>query len=147
MKRSADNDANYFIEPIRGFEVFEFDLPGALLVQLTAKLDSMDSNVLSLDTAQRIPDKAQGVYQLLYDDVLVYIGKTDAEAGLGKRLYRHAKKVIHRLNLDPAGVRFKAVKISVFAAMDLETQLIKHYTRYKTNRSKTSAASPAQRAS
>jgi hypothetical protein len=66
------------------------------------------------------------VYQLFYDDTLVYVGKTDAEAGLRTRLTRHARKILQRPSLT-GSVRFKAVRIMVFTAMDLETQLIKHY--------------------
>jgi hypothetical protein len=73
-----------------------------------------------------IPD-SQGVYQLFLDGNLVYIGKTDAEAGLRRRLERHSQKIQHRNGLDPSRVSFKAVRIYVFTAVDLETQLIQHY--------------------
>jgi hypothetical protein len=57
----------------------------------------------------------------------VYVGKTDAEAGLLSRLTRHSKKIQHRIGLTPASVLFKAVRVFVFTAIDLETQLIAHY--------------------
>lgn len=50
------------------------------------------------------------------------------KGGAGKRLSRHSNKIQHRRGLDPARVSFKAIRIFVFTAMDLETQLIKHYT-------------------
>jgi hypothetical protein len=109
-----------------GYVDFEFDLPGALLNRLVKVLDGMDSATLSRENTESIPE-AQGVYQLFLDGKLVYIGKTDAEAGLSRRLIRHGKKIQHRVRLDPERVSFKAVRIYVFTAVDLENQLIRHY--------------------
>lgn len=109
-----------------GYREFEFDLPGALFQNLVAILDSMAPAPLTTEALSAVPE-AQGVYQLFLDGHLVYIGKTDAEAGLFKRLARHSRKTMHRHNLDPERVAFKAVRIFVFTAMDLETQLIKYY--------------------
>lgn len=108
-----------------GFAEFEFDLPKALKSELIRVLDSIESGALQSTLTAQIPE-AQGVYQIFRDGELVYIGKTDAEAGLRTRLTRHAKKIMHRPTLTGA-LRFKAVRIMVFTAMDLETQLIKHY--------------------
>jgi hypothetical protein len=110
-----------------GYQEFEFDLPGALLGHLVKALDGMQAGQLN-DAGLIGVQEAQGVYQLFLDGSLVYIGKTDAEAGLLRRLERHSKKVLHRRNLDPARVTFKAVRIYVFTAMDLETELRKHYS-------------------
>ena len=110
---------------MEGFAEFEFDLPRALKAELIGLLDGMETGLLDIAITARVPE-AQGVYQLFYDNALVYVGKTDAEAGLCKRLTRHARKILHRPTLTGA-VRFKAVRIMVFTAMDLETQLIKHY--------------------
>jgi len=109
-----------------GYTDFEFDLPDALLTHLIRVLDGLQTAPLRPEHLAKLPD-AQGVYQLFLDGELVYIGKTDAEAGLRKRLERHAFKIQHRRNLDPERVSFKAVRIFVFTAIDLETQLIKHY--------------------
>lgn len=105
---------------------FEFDLPGALLARLIEVLDQMETVSLVTQDLEDIPE-AQGVYQLFLENELVYIGKTDAEAGLRRRLQRHQKKVQHRAGLSPEDVGFKAVRIYVFTAIDLETQLIAHY--------------------
>lgn len=113
--------------PATGYRNFEFDLPGALLDHLVRALDEMESAPLNSDSVAGVPE-AQGVYQLFLDGDLVYIGKTDAESGLLKRLLRHSDKIQHRRGLEPARVTFKAIRIFVFTAMDLETQLIKHYT-------------------
>jgi hypothetical protein len=108
-----------------GFKEFEFDLPRALKAELIGLLNGMETGLLQPDVTAAVPE-AQGVYQLFYGGALVYVGKTDAEAGLRTRLTRHARKILHRPTLTGA-VRFKAVRIMVFTAMDLETQLIKHY--------------------
>lgn len=110
------------------FKEFEFDLPGALLRDLTKLLDGMGDATLEAPSVDaRIPDE-QGVYQLFLDKALVYIGKTDSEAGLKRRLLRHAEKIQHREGLCPSRVSFKAVRIFVFTAIDLEQQLIKYYS-------------------
>lgn len=111
---------------IKGFQEFEFDLPDALLVKLIEAFDEMEGEALLPEHVAQLPE-AQGVYQLLYEGEIVYVGKTDAEAGLRQRLGRHAWTVRHRCNLDVASVRFKALRVFVFTAIDLETQLIRHY--------------------
>lgn len=114
-----------------GYEEFEFDLPEALLKRLIDALDGVAPTPLNEDALALLPE-VQGVYQLFVkrdEDRLdrVYIGKTDSEAGLKKRLLKHARKVHHRVGLEAASVYFKALRVFVFTAVDLETQLIKHY--------------------
>lgn len=110
-----------------GFVEFEFDLPEALLSSLVEVFGAMAAAPLISENVNEVPE-AQGVYQLLLADEVVYIGKTDAEAGLRKRLERHARTIQHRHNLNPNSVKFKAVRVYVFTAMDLEAQLIRHYS-------------------
>lgn len=110
------------------FKEFEFDLPVALLKDLVGLLDGMGRASLNdAATVAKIPEE-QGVYQLFLDNDLAYVGKTDSEAGLNQRLARHAQKIQQRHNLDPKRVSFKAVRIYVFTAIDLEQQLIEHYS-------------------
>jgi hypothetical protein len=109
-----------------GFLEFEFDLPEALLASLITAMDGLKAAPLTVEHLRGVPEQ-QGVYQLLLNNEVVYIGKTDSEAGLLKRLLRHAKKTQHRQNLEADQVSFKAVRIYVFTAVDLETQLIRHY--------------------
>jgi hypothetical protein len=113
-----------------GYVEFEFDLPEALLGKLVEAFDGVAPAPLLPAAVSEIPEE-QGVYQLFLvkekKPHLVYIGKTDAAAGLRVRLSRHATKIQHRLNLDPTKVLFKAVRVYVFTAVDLETQLIEHY--------------------
>jgi len=113
---------------VNGFASFAFDLPGALLERPIEVLDGMTDERLTASTVAGIP-AAQGVYQLFLDGELVYIGKTDAEAGLRKRLVRHAGKILNRPNLEPRKIAFKAIQVLVFTAMDLEAMLMKHYRR------------------
>lgn len=115
-----------------GYREFEFDLPSALLERLVAVFDNLAPAPLLPVNVQAIPEE-QGVYQLFLGNGdqhnLVYVGKTDAAAGLRVRLGRHAIKIRNRINLDPSKVLFKAVRVFVFTAVDLETQLIEHYGR------------------
>lgn len=108
------------------FEELEFDLPSALLSQLVKLFEEMPEGSLDSATVHGIDD-AQGVYQLFFNGTLVYIGKTDAQAGLRARLLRHAIRIRSRRNLDHDTIGFKAVRVFVFTAMDLEELLIKHY--------------------
>lgn len=110
----------------QGYYEFEFQLPEALLSQIVEQFERAEPGVLLAENLATIPD-AQGVYQLLYKGELVYIGKTDAEAGLRARLERHARNVQHRLNMNAEDVTYKALRVFVFTAMDLESQLIAHY--------------------
>ncbi len=109
-----------------GYAEFEFDLPAALLERLVWRFDDIQAASLLPKVVANVPE-AQGVYQLLLNDELVYIGKTDAAKGLRNRLARHATTIQHRRNLLLANVTFKAIRVFVFTAMDLEAQLIDHY--------------------
>jgi len=109
-----------------GYREFEFDLPQALLAHLIQAFDTMEPGPLTPEVVELIPE-AQGVYQLFHRNTLVYIGKTDAQSGLRQRLSRHAWTVQHRKNLAASDVSFKAIRVYVFTAIDLETQLIQHY--------------------
>lgn len=108
-------------------EELEFDLPARLLEELVTLFGEMPSGPLTPTALNSVGDD-QGVYQLFKDDELVYIGKTDSEAGLKNRLARHSIKIQSRLNLNVSQVTFKAIRVFVFTAMDLESLLIKHYT-------------------
>jgi hypothetical protein len=114
---------------INGYAEFELDLEEAIRTQLPPLLDSVGATPLTLASAQAIPVEAQGAYLLFYDGVLVYVGKSDAEAGLRKRLERHSFKVQHRTNLDPTRVTFKAARIFSFSVIDVETLLIAYYAQ------------------
>lgn len=112
-----------------GYVEFEFDLPGALLTALFEVFEKVVPALLTDAGAVGVPADAQGVYQLQYTGRLVYVGKTDAEAGLSSRLQRHSWMIRNRKNLNAALVTYKAVRVFVFTAVDLETQLIKQYRK------------------
>ena len=115
-----------------GYAELEFDLPGALLLAMLHKLEDITPAMLTADNAGKVPNE-QGIYLLYHQpsgsDVLklVYIGKTDSDAGLKSRLSRHARKLSGRHGLYPGQVFFRALRLYVFTAMDLEFQLIRHY--------------------
>lgn len=109
-----------------GYVEFEFDLPAALLNSLVSKFAEKNSASLTHENTMQIPDE-QGVYQLLVGSQVVYVGKTDADSGLRGRLSKHAWTIQHRQNLRPSDVQFKAARVFVFTAMDLEKLLIRHY--------------------
>lgn len=108
------------------FKDLEFDLPSALLAQLVDLFERMMPGPLTDEAVQGVPEE-HGIHQLFFNGELVYVGKTDADAGLRQRLLRHAKKIRSRRNLRQSQVTFKAVRVYVFTAMDLEDFLIKHY--------------------
>ncbi|HEX3716854.1 MAG TPA: hypothetical protein VH595_02715 [Verrucomicrobiae bacterium] len=93
---------------ISGYIDFEFDLPEALLAKLIEAFASIDSAPLMARNIKPIPE-AQGVYQLFLGKKLVYVGKTDADAGLKKRLIRHCHKIQHRSNDTFLGSSFRRV--------------------------------------
>lgn len=109
-----------------GYGVFELDLPEVLLTSLVAFLGTVEKAPLTVENTKGVED-AQGIYQLFYKDELVYIGKTDSNEGLQGRLTRHAERVLDRPKLDVREMKYKAVRIMVFTAMDLETSLIAYY--------------------
>jgi hypothetical protein len=130
---------------IDGYVELEFDLPSALLRQVVSLFDNeMKPAPLTPENIKKIEVGAQGVYQLIHEGEPVYIGKTDAEKGLQARLAQHAKKISGRKSLAGSGVEFKAIRIAVFAAMDLETQLIAHYGRPSWNHSGIGANDPGR---
>jgi hypothetical protein len=111
----------------QGYTEFELDLPKALLRELTNVLDNLLPAPLTATAVADLP-KHQGVYQLLLQNEdgveVIYIGKTDAGSGLRERLQKHYKKIQHRHGLDREKVFFKAVRVFVFTAVDLEALLI-----------------------
>lgn len=111
----------------KGYTEFELDLPKALLRELTHVLETLPPAPLTAEAVAALP-RHQGVYQLLLGDAddheVIYIGKTDAASGLRERLQKHHKKIQHRHGLAPERVLFRAVRVFVFTAVDLEALLI-----------------------
>ena len=57
-----------------GFAEFEFDLPKALRDALIQLLDGMNAGMLDIKRTNDVPDE-QGVYQLFYDGVLLFLSR------------------------------------------------------------------------
>jgi len=111
---------------VPGYGELEFNLPCALLEAVDARFDQIVPQTLREEHAAQVPNE-QGVYCLFHLGRLVYIGKTDGGAGMRARLIRHARKLIGRTGLAPDDVSFKALRIFVFTAMDIEQDLIKRH--------------------
>ncbi|MCK5745259.1 GIY-YIG nuclease family protein [Oricola sp.] len=113
-----------------GYAEFELDIPAVMRRELPMYFDAMEASPLTEESIRNeVTDGAQGAYLLYLGDQLVYVGKTDSQVGFRSRLSRHLKFVSHRHNIDPADVRFKAVRIFVFSNFDLEAMLIEEYTK------------------
>ena len=111
-----------------GYAELEFDLPGALLGEIVGLLGQLDSAELCEENLHDVTN-APGVYALLNGSTgeVLYIGKAEGSKGLLNRLTRHMRKLDGRQNINSGDIHFKAVRIFVFAAMDLETALISHF--------------------
>lgn len=116
-----------------GYSELEFDLPTALLSAILDRLETIEPGFLTASAIADVPEE-QGIYALYLKNPsrLVYVGKTDSDAGLKHRLIRHAKKLIGRQNIGPGDVEFRAVRLFVFTAMDIESALIEHYGGVKS---------------
>lgn len=113
--------------PIPGYGEYEIDIEAVLRENLPLFFDGLGATPLTKANVESIPPGAKGAYMLFKGDdpVPVYAGKTDAEHGFQDRLKRHAFTVRGRKDLDPAEMNFKAVRIMVFAALDVEAILIR----------------------
>jgi hypothetical protein len=107
-----------------GYAEFELDIPEVMRTELPKYFDALAAEPLVEANIAKIPQNAQGAYMLFLDGVLVYVGKTDAQAGFRSRLSRHFHNIQHRKNLNPDDIGFKAIRIFVFSNFDLETMLI-----------------------
>lgn len=112
---------------IQGYGEFELDVEQVLREKLPLFFDGLEQTPLTLEHVEALPERSKGAYMLFRSDdpQPVYAGKTDTTHGFRDRLSRHAWTVQGRQNLDPAEMRFKAVRIMVFAALDAEAILIR----------------------
>jgi hypothetical protein len=60
----------------------------------------------------------------IWTAIQIYAGKTDTRHGFRQRLDRHAWTIQGRAGLDPSRLSFKATRIMVFSAFDVEALLI-----------------------
>jgi hypothetical protein len=113
------------------FELFDFDLPGAVTEQLERRLQSMESSAL---TSQALQDLAvfqnrqgirQGVYQLLPGQEIVYVGKA---TNVQERLRHHFDKLRERINLNLTALQFRCLVLRPnWSTSANERLLIEHY--------------------
>lgn len=110
----------------RGFAEFELDFEQALMRQLGPYFEHLPALELTRENIKDVvEEKARGAYYLILGDQLVYIGKSDAKAGLQARLLRHHKTLKRRKGIDWAQMKFKAVKVASLAALDTESLLLR----------------------
>ena len=109
---------------IGGYDEFEIDLEAILRTQLPAFFAGFRAEPLTPEAIKAIPDQAKGAYVLYLDGHPVYAGKTDTRHGFRQRLDRHAWTIQGRTGLDPGRLSFKATRIMVFSAFDVEALLI-----------------------
>lgn len=112
---------------IEGYGEFELDVEQVLREKLPVFFDALAPTPLTLAAIESLPQRSKGAYLLFRGDDPrpVYAGKTDTTHGFRDRLARHAWTVQGRQHLDPSEMRFKAVRIMVFAALDAEAILIR----------------------
>ncbi len=106
---------------------FEFDLATPFFEQLRAFFDSLGAVRLDEQTiADLLP--LHGVYGLILDDRLVYVGKSDGP--LGDRLTDHRIKLSGRQNIEPEDVKFRAAYLAeTWVPLAPEANLIRYYRR------------------
>ncbi len=126
---SKSPDTSIAIEPhastgVSGYDEFEIDVEAILRDQLPRFFTAVAAAPLTAANVAALPERAKGAYMLLLDGVPVYAGKTDTRHGFRDRLNRHSWTVQGRKGLDPARLSFKAVRIMVFSAFDVEAILI-----------------------
>jgi predicted GIY-YIG superfamily endonuclease len=106
------------------FDRFEIDIISALSGQLISAFAGLEIGPLSEDQLGVLPG-GQGVYQLHFQERLVYVGKAD---NLPKRLSEHRRKIIGRQNINIADVGFTCLFVHPnWTALAPEESLIKYY--------------------
>ena len=109
---------------VQGYDEFEIDVEAILRDQLPRFFSAIDAAPLTETNVAALPERAKGAYMLLFDGAPVYAGKTDTRHGFRDRLHRHSWTVQGRKGLDPSRMAFKAVRIMVFSAFDVESIFI-----------------------
>lgn len=128
--RQLDADAEGPEQGSEGYAEFELDFELALSRQLGPFFEQLPPLQLTPENIERVvKPKARGAYYLLLDDAIVYIGKSDAVAGLRVRLLRHYKTLKRRQGIHWTEMKFKAVKVSSLAALDTESLLLSLYKK------------------
>jgi hypothetical protein len=107
-----------------GYAEFELRFENALAHQLGPFIDKLPAANLTEPNIEKIEARARGAYYLILQNKLVYIGKSDAKLGLRARLLRHYSTLKCRKGIAFESMKFKAVKIPSFSAIDCESLLL-----------------------
>ena len=121
--------AQIFDPAPKGYIEYEIDVEKILRDDLPGIIATSEEASLTLEAVNAMPERAKGAYVLYEDGHPVYAGKTDTRHGFRSRLGRHFQTVQSRIDLDPARLSFKAVRIMVFSNFDVEAILIKELRR------------------
>jgi hypothetical protein len=113
----------------KGYIEYEIDVEKILRNELPGIIAVAQAAQLTQEAVNALPERAKGAYVLYEDGHPVYAGKTDTRHGFRSRLGRHFETVQSRLNIDPAKLSFKAVRIMVFSNFDVEAILINELRR------------------
>jgi hypothetical protein len=106
------------------FRAFDIDLPRALREQLVEAFSQLETGALNPANVNQVPVQ-RGVYQLYFDEQLVYVGKADR---LRTRLTKHMRKIQGRTNLEISQMSFKCLYMSAnWSTLAPESQLIALY--------------------
>lgn len=127
--REIDGKLEKPIPGSTGYAEFALDFENALAHQLAPFFEALPTANLIPSEVEQIPLAARGAYYLYLHDKLVYIGKSDAKAGLRVRLLRHYRTLRCRKGITSGEMRFKAVKVHSFSALDTESLLIEIFTK------------------
>ena len=126
---NTDGVAELLVSEQPGYGEYEIDIEDTLRKALPGAFDTIRAASLTEASVATIPPGAKGAYLLFLDDLMVYAGKTDTRHGFAERLGRHVRSVKHRVGLDPRKMTFKALRIWVFSAFDVEAILIAEMRR------------------
>lgn len=89
-------------------DTFTLSVTRALRDQLIEKLDSLTPETLNLENLAAV-ERLGGVYQLFFEDRLVYVGKSTKN--LHARLSKHLKKISGRVGNLVGRVKFRCVYV------------------------------------
>ncbi|WP_321968365.1 Eco29kI family restriction endonuclease [Burkholderia cepacia] len=103
---------------------FEIDIISALSSQLESAFDKLIPGKLTSSILDTL-DTSQGIYQLYYSGVLVYVGKAE---NLRARLREHRLKLSGRQKINVDDISFKCLYVHEnWTTLAPETSMIRHH--------------------
>ncbi len=106
------------------FAHFDLDLVSALGGQLVEAFAKLDAGSFTVEHITQVPPE-RGVYQLLRNDTLVYVGKANK---LPNRLTQHHRKITGRQNVNVSEMTFKCLSLPKnWIPLTHEETLIEYY--------------------